>query len=186
VFFRQVRVGRDGRLFRILKFRTMRIESEGAGPNFTADGDSRVTRTGEFLRAAKFDELPQLINVLAGDMSLVGPRPETPDLMRHYTPTQRAAFLSVRPGVTDYASILLRNEGALLARASDPARFYREVLMPVKHELCRLYLGEMSLRADLNIIFMTLNALVSRQPPIEPFKTAPDPALEEQLGLLRK
>jgi lipopolysaccharide/colanic/teichoic acid biosynthesis glycosyltransferase len=186
VFFRQIRVGRDGKLFRILKFRTMRIESEGAGPNFTADGDRRVTRIGEFLRVAKFDELPQLINVLLGDMSLVGPRPETPDLMLHYTPAQRTAFLSVRPGITDYASILLRNEGALLARSSDPARFYREVLMPVKHELCRIYLCEMGLRADLKIIFLTLNALVSRQPPIEPFTTAPDPSLDERLGLLRK
>ncbi len=186
VFFRQIRVGRHGRLFHIVKFRTMRVGSEGAGPHFTAEGDSRVTRIGKFLRAAKFNELPQLINVLLGDMSLVGPRPETPELMLQYTLAQRATFLSVRPGVTDYASILLRNEGALLSRAGDPARFYREVLMPVRHELCRIYLSEMGFGADLKIILMTLTALASRQPPIEPFETAQNFPLNERLELQRK
>lgn len=160
IFFRQKRVGRNGGIFRIVKFRTMCDAAENVGPKFTVEGDKRVTRVGAWLRRAKLDELPQLINVLAGDMSLVGPRPETPELMVYYTDEQRADMLSVRPGVTDYASILLRDEGALLARAADPARFYRETLMPLKHELCRCYLRETSLGADLKIILLTLQKLI--------------------------
>lgn len=183
VFFRQIRVGRNGRPFPILKFRTMRPAAEAAGPNFTVEGDLRITRVGAWLRAAKFDELPQLLNVLVGDMSMVGPRPETPDLMAHYTPEQRADMLSIRPGVTDYASILLRNEGALLARASDPARFYREAIMPLKAELCRVYLEEISLRADLEIILITLSALISREA-TPPRKILADAGIAEHLKAL--
>lgn len=166
VFFRQIRVGRGGRPFCIVKFRTMRPAADGCGPNITRDDDKRITRVGSWLRALKFDELPQLLNVLVGDMSLVGPRPETPDLIVHYSPAQRADLLSIRPGVTDYASIILRNEGVLLARASDPERFYRETLMPLKYELCRRYLEDFSFRADVKIIVRTLTALFSRQPPL--------------------
>jgi lipopolysaccharide/colanic/teichoic acid biosynthesis glycosyltransferase len=187
VFFRQTRVGRHGAPFRIMKFRTMRADAEGAGPNFTANGDARITRVGAWLRASKFDELPQLFNVLVGDMSLVGPRPETPDLMAHYTPEQRAILLSVRPGVTDYASIVLRDEGALLEGASDPARFYRETLMPMKFKLCRIYLDEIGLRADLKIILMTLGALTARHakpPSLADAKPPPRPG--DRLGLLIK
>jgi lipopolysaccharide/colanic/teichoic acid biosynthesis glycosyltransferase len=165
ILFRQIRVGRGGRTFQIMKFRTMHVTAEGRGSHITADGDPRITRCGAGLRALKFDELPQLFNVLAGDMSLVGPRPETPDLMAHYSPGQRADLLSIRPGVTDYASIALRNEGMLLARASDPDRFYRESLMPLKHQLCRRYLAEFGFRSDVKIIVATLAALFSRQPP---------------------
>ena len=187
VFFRQIRVGRHGVPFRIMKFRTMRADAEGAGPNFTANGDARITRVGSWLRAAKFDELPQLFNVLVGDMSLVGPRPETPDLMTHYTPEQREILLSVRPGVTDYASIVLRDEGALLDGASDPARFYRETLMPMKYKLCRDYLDEIGLRADLKIIFMTLGALTARHAPPPALADAKAPAQSgDRLGLLIK
>jgi lipopolysaccharide/colanic/teichoic acid biosynthesis glycosyltransferase len=185
VFFRQTRVGRNGAPFRIMKFRTMRAEAEGQGPHFTAKGDARITRVGAWLRAAKFDELPQLFNVLVGDMSLVGPRPETPDLMTHYTPEQRAILLSVRPGVTDYASIVLRDEGALLEGASDPARFYRETLMPMKYKLCRDYLDEIGLRADLKIIFMTLSALTARRaPPPAPSDAKAPAQSRNRLGLL--
>jgi lipopolysaccharide/colanic/teichoic acid biosynthesis glycosyltransferase len=159
-FWSQVRIGRNGRPFRILKFRTMRAAVEGAGPNYTLSNDARITRLGALLRASKFDELPQLINVLRGDMSLVGPRPETPDLLAHYTPEQRALMLSVRPGLTDHASILLRDEGELLARAPDPERYYRETLIPLKCEMCRRYLEEIGLRADIGIILNTVAVLV--------------------------
>lgn len=163
VFWRQIRLGRGGRPFHILKFRTMRVAPEGSGPNFTAAGDVRITHVGSWLRRAKFDELPQLVNVLLGDMSMVGPRPETPDLISFYTPEQRAAMLSIRPGVTDYASIALRNEGELLAAAGDPTLYYRETLMPFKFELFQRYQRAISLWTDIKIILMTLAALLPRR-----------------------
>lgn len=168
VFWRQVRIGRAGRPFRILKFRTMRVAAEGAGPNYTVANDARITHVGMWLRATKFDELPQLFNVLFGDMSMVGPRPETPDLMADYTQEQRAVMLALRPGITDYASVLLRDEGRLLSEVGDPARFYRETLIPTKYRLCRRYQDEIGLRADIKIIFMTLGALSPRRPPAVP------------------
>ena len=122
VFYRQVRVGRAGRLFEIEKFRSMTPAPNGAIPGLTIAGDPRVTRVGAVLRRAKLDELPQLFNVLQGEMSLVGPRPETPGLMFHYSRSQRAVMVSVRPGMTDYASVLLRDESELLARASRPRK----------------------------------------------------------------
>jgi lipopolysaccharide/colanic/teichoic acid biosynthesis glycosyltransferase len=161
VFFRQRRIGRNGRPFTMVKFRTMIHAPAAAGPNFTLRGDSRVTRLGALLRGSKLDELPQLFNVLRGEMSLVGPRPETPDLIAHYTPAARTMRLSIRPGVTDYASWLLRDEGALLARAPDPEAFYRERLMPLKIALCELYLDRIGLMADLRIILATVCALAS-------------------------
>lgn len=170
VLFLQERVGKNGRTFKILKFRTMRVAAESMGPNYTVSGDSRITRVGAWLRAAKLDELPQLVNVLVGEMSLVGPRPETPDLMQYYKPAQRAEFALIRPGITDYASILLRDEGALLGSVADPARYYREELMPMKHALCRRYLREIGVVADIKIIAMTLASLFSgrfRSSPIE-------------------
>ena len=156
VFYRQTRIGRMGRPFEIDKFRSMRPAIAGTQSNLTVAGDPRVTRVGAFLRRTKIDELPQLFNVLLGEMSLVGPRPETPDLIAHYTPTQRAIMLSVRPGMTDYASLLFRDEGVILARASDPARLYNERIMPLKYELCVRYLGEMGPSTDLRIIFATV------------------------------
>jgi lipopolysaccharide/colanic/teichoic acid biosynthesis glycosyltransferase len=166
VFFRQFRVGRDGRSFNILKFRSMTVNAESAGPHLTVHGDRRVTQVGRLLRAAKLDELPQLLNVLKGDMSLVGPRPETPDLLAHYTPADRALMLSLRPGMTDYASILLRNESVLLARQTDPDRFYREKLAPFKAALCARYLRRLSITTDLRIVFAT--ALVVLSPSASP------------------
>jgi len=156
VFYRQTRVGRMGRPFEIDKFRSMRPAIAGAQSNLTVAGDPRITRVGSFLRKAKIDELPQLFNVLLGEMSLVGPRPETPDLIAHYTPSQRALMLSVRPGMTDYASLLFRDEGAILVRASDPARLYRERIMPLKYELCARYLSEIGPATDFRIIFATI------------------------------
>jgi lipopolysaccharide/colanic/teichoic acid biosynthesis glycosyltransferase len=154
--YRQIRVGRDGRSFQIDKFRSMRFAKDGNGLSFTVAGDPRVTRVGAFLRRAKLDELPQLLNVLRGEMSLVGPRPETPDLMSFYTPAQRAVMLSVRPGMTDYASLLLRDESELLARTKDPVAFYRDRLIPLKCELCARYIGEMGLMTDLRVVVATL------------------------------
>jgi lipopolysaccharide/colanic/teichoic acid biosynthesis glycosyltransferase len=156
VFYRQTRIGRSGRPFEIDKFRSMTPAPKGAGSNLTVAGDPRVTRVGAFLRRAKFDELPQLLNVLIGEMSLVGPRPESPDLAVHYSLAQRAVMLSVRPGLTDYASLLFRHESAILARASDPARFYRERIMPLKYELCAHYLSEIGPLTDIRIIVATI------------------------------
>jgi len=158
VFFRQNRMGYAGRPFVILKFRSMVAMTETRGSTLTVAGDARVTRVGAFLRRAKLDELPQLVNVLMGQMSLVGPRPETLDLMGGYTPSERALLLSIPPGMTDYASLLLRDEGALLARVPDPERFYRERLMPLKHRLCADYIDQSGLWTDIRIILATILA----------------------------
>ena len=159
VFYRQTRIGRSGRRFRINKFRSM-SRRQDLGSNLTIAGDPRVTRVGAILRQTKVDELPQLFNVLIGDMSLVGPRPETPDLIVHYTPSQQAVMVSVRPGMTDYASLLLRDESVILTRAPDPVLFYRERLMPLKNEMCAKYIGEVGPATDLRIILATLWSII--------------------------
>lgn len=168
VFFRQERVGRHGRLFRIHKFRTMRTAAAGSAcaPLITAAGDARITRVGRVLRRHKLDELPQLIDVLRGRMGLVGPRPEVPCYMALYPPEARRAILSVRPGITDPASIAFRNEEALLAAAADPHRFYIDTLMPLKQRLYLDYVARpASLRRDLAIVLRTLAALLGRGAP---------------------
>ena len=139
VFYRQVRVGRGGRPFRIFKFRTMVVDADKKGLSITVGRDSRITRVGAFLRKTKLDELAQLLNVLCGQMSFVGPRPEVPRYVELYTPYQRQVLL-VRPGITDYASIAYRNENDLLAGADDPERMYIETIMPDKIELNMKYL----------------------------------------------
>src|SRR5262249_43180358 len=144
--FRQARLGRGGREFAIWKFRTMRSDA-APGPLITAAGDARVTPLGRFLRHTKIDELPQLVNVLVGDMSLVGPRPEVPK----YLPCYDRAVLAVRPGITDPASIAYRDEEELLARFADPERAYVELVLPKKLELARAYLREQSLGRDLSL-----------------------------------
>ena len=131
ILYWQKRVGRDGRIFAIVKFRSMVANAEKQGLGITVAGDARVTGFGAFLRMSKIDELPQLWNVLTGKMSLVGPRPELPQYVSEYTPEQRHV-LSVRPGITDPASIAYRNEEELLAKASDPIRYYRESVLPAK------------------------------------------------------
>ncbi|MDO4796149.1 MAG: sugar transferase [Brachymonas sp.] len=157
VFFRQERVGRQGRLFRIYKFRSMRADH--AGPPITVGDDARITRSGRFIRACKFDELPQLINVLLGDMSLVGPRPEVPRYVALYPADVRDEVLSVRPGITDWASVQYRSESALLAASSDPQATYIHVILPAKLALCQRYVRERSLGLDLRIIAQTLGIL---------------------------
>ncbi len=154
--FRQVRVGRGGRFFEILKFRTMSLRNGGIA--LTVRGDSRVTRVGMFLRASKIDELPQLINVLKGDMSLVGPRPEVPEYAFRY-PEQKLVW-SVRPGITDPTAIRFRDESALLARMDDPERYYVETVLPQKIEGYLEYLERRSLLYDVAVILNTVRALV--------------------------
>lgn len=158
--FRQVRVGRGSRTFKLLKFRTMQAAS--AGPLITAAGDRRVTRVGGFLRRSKLDELPQLFNVLAGDMSLVGPRPEVPRYVEMYPPELRSLVLSVRPGITDEASIEFRDESALLAGASDVEKVYVSEILPRKLELYARYVRNHSIRGDLRILLRTIVLLLKR------------------------
>jgi lipopolysaccharide/colanic/teichoic acid biosynthesis glycosyltransferase len=163
VFFRQERVGWRGAPFRIHKFRTMRHDpSAGPGPAITVGRDPRITRAGAFLRRTKLDELPQLIDVLRGCMSLVGPRPEVPRYVAMVPEPLRTKVLSVRPGITADASIEFRDESTLLAKAADPEREYVEVLMPAKLRAAERYVDEMSLGTDLRVIAATLRALWTR------------------------
>jgi lipopolysaccharide/colanic/teichoic acid biosynthesis glycosyltransferase len=161
VFFRQERVGRHGRPFRIHKFRTMRVDAERAG-QLTVGDDQRVTRVGRFLRAHRLDELPQLIDVLRGDMSLVGPRPEVPRYVARYPAGLRERVLAVRPGITDPASLAFRGEAAQLAAADDPEREYVEVILPRKLALAADYADRASLWTDLALIWRTLGVLWTR------------------------
>ena len=157
VFFLQERVGLCGKLFRIIKFRSMR--QHHAGPQITVGADARITRSGRFIRAYKLDELPQLINVLLGDMSLVGPRPEVPRYVALYPADVREEVLSVRPGMTDLASVQYRSESDLLAASSDPERTYTTVILPAKLALYQQYVRQRSLWLDVRIIGMTLGIL---------------------------
>lgn len=161
VFFRQVRVGRHGRPFRIYKFRTMRQDAEAHGGQLTVGEDPRITPEGAFLRKYKLDEFPQLINVVLGEMSLVGPRPEVPKYVALYDERQRAV-LTVRPGITDPASIEFRDENALLAEAEDPERTYVEVIMPRKLEMNLAHIQHQSVLTDLRVILQTLQRVFGR------------------------
>ncbi len=155
VFYRQLRVGQYGTPFWIWKFRTMTPAAERIGPLVTGDGDARVTRVGRWLRKTKLDELPQLWNVLKGDMSLVGPRPEVPKYVRRYTPGQRR-ILDLRPGITDLASVHFRNEEALLSHAEDVEEFYLRHCLPRKLRLNLEYAGRANLWRDTWIILQTV------------------------------
>jgi lipopolysaccharide/colanic/teichoic acid biosynthesis glycosyltransferase len=157
VLFRQRRVGLRGVPFTILKFRSM--FAGASGPSVTAAADARVTRVGRFLRRYKLDELPQLWNVLVGDMSLVGPRPEVERYVRLF-PDAYARILTVRPGLTDYASLEYRNEEATLSRWPDAEAAYTQIVLPAKIALYHRYLDEMSLRTDAALVLRTLAALV--------------------------
>ena len=158
VFYRGTRVGRDGVEFQILKLRSM--SAHGAGSSVTAAGDPRVTRVGRFLRRTKLDETPQLWNVIRGEMSLVGPRPEHPDFVRLYTPEQRRV-LGVRPGITSPASLAFRDEEHLLASAGGESA-YASSVMPRKLELDLEYLDRRTLAGDLRILVRTLAFGLSR------------------------
>jgi lipopolysaccharide/colanic/teichoic acid biosynthesis glycosyltransferase len=153
VLFRQTRVGQGGRLFQLLKFRSMRAGL--AGSRITAGGDARITRVGRVLRRYKLDELPQLWNVLRGDMSLVGPRPEIPGFVDPQDPAWNTV-LEVKPGITDVASLVYRNEEEILAGAADPERYYRETVLPAKLAMNIRYLRAASFRLDLKVILWTV------------------------------
>ena len=162
VFFRQVRVGRYNKDFRIFKFRSMRVGSD-KGSQVTIGGrDPRVTRSGYFIRKFKIDELPQLINVFIGDMSLVGPRPEVRHYVNYWTPEQMHV-LDVRPGITDPASIKYRNENELLEKANDPEKFYIEVIMQEKILLYLQYVKNVSLGSDIRLILKTLWVVIKER-----------------------
>lgn len=159
VLFRQQRVGRYGRPFVIHKFRTMVADAPARGPQITVGNDQRITRAGAFLRRSKLDELPQLVDVLVGHMSLVGPRPELPDYLARCPAELRDRVLAVRPGITDPVSLELADESELLARAADPEREYVEVLLPRKLQAAAAYAEHADLATDLRIIGRTLRML---------------------------
>ena len=159
VLFRQVRVGRHGQLFDILKFRTMSAQPD-LKRLLTVGRDPRITRAGHFLRKYKLDELPQLFNVVHGTMSLVGPRPEVPRYVACYPPRERDLVLSVKPGVTDWASILFKDENAILGQAIDPEQAYIDTILPTKLEYYVRYARERTFWVDLRIILGTLRAIV--------------------------
>jgi lipopolysaccharide/colanic/teichoic acid biosynthesis glycosyltransferase len=162
VLFRQERVGRHGRRFRIHKFRTMELGAEVRGLQLTVGADTRITRAGAFLRAHRLDELPQFLDVIAGDMSLVGPRPDVPRYVDRWPADLRERVLAVRPGMTDPASLEFRDEASLLARAADPEREYLEVILPRKLARAADYADNASLWSDLAVIGRSVGVLLTR------------------------
>ena len=155
VFFKQIRVGEKGREFEILKFRTMVVDAEKLGKQITVGNDNRITKIGAFLRKYKLDELPQLINVFKGDMSLVGPRPEVPRYVKLYNEEQKKV-LEVKPGITDLASIRYRDENDLLGGVENPEEFYINTIMPDKLALNLEYISKNNIVFDIYIILKTI------------------------------
>lgn len=164
MLYRQERVGRFGKLFQIHKFRTMSHGDSAGALQITVGADPRITRAGKLLRRTKLDELPQLWDVLVGDMSLVGPRPEVPKYVAMYPDALREKVLSVRPGITDRASIEYREENELLTRAADPERTYIEVVMPAKLRYAAEYVDRRSMWSDLCLIGATVQTLWLKRP----------------------
>ena len=161
VFFKQERVGRFGMPFKIHKFRTMLVDSEKSG-RLTVGADSRITRLGNFLRKSKIDELPQLIDVLLGRMSFVGPRPEVQEFIDCYPYDVREKILSVRPGITDKASIEMVDENELLAQFQDAKQAYIDIILPIKQAYYLEYVDKQSLLLDLKLIFLTFRKILTR------------------------
>jgi lipopolysaccharide/colanic/teichoic acid biosynthesis glycosyltransferase len=164
VFYRAWRVGRDGRPFRMWKFRTMVVNADRIGGSSTADDDPRVTAIGRRLRKHKLDELPQLLNVLLGDMSLVGPRPQVLDEVAGYSAEERL-LLDVPPGITDFASLVFRNEGEILRSERDPDLAYQHLIRPGKMRLGLLYVRRRSFAVDVAILWATILTIVRGVPP---------------------
>lgn len=162
VFYRQTRVGRHNKDFRIFKFRSMRVGSDKGSLVTIGGRDPRVTRSGYFIRKFKIDELPQLINVFTGDMSLVGPRPEVRHYVNYWTPEQMRV-LDVRPGITDPASIRFRNENELLEKVQDPERYYIDVIMQEKIKLYLEYVEKSSFWYDIKLIFQTFKVIITER-----------------------
>ena len=158
-FYKQERVGKNGELFWLLKFRSMRVHSSQK-VQLTIGRDPRITRVGHFIRKYKIDELPQLINVLKGDMSLVGPRPEVVKYVNLYSKQQKVV-LQVKPGITDYASLEYFEESDLLATSNDPERTYIDQIMPAKIQINLKYIPKANVLEDIKIIFLTLKRIVS-------------------------
>ncbi|MCE5286408.1 MAG: sugar transferase [Pelosinus sp.] len=159
VFFRQERVGLAGIPFRIYKFRTMIVDAERKGKQITVGADRRITQSGQFLRKYKLDELPQLFNILTGEMSLVGPRPEVPRYVAEYPEEMRKLVLSVPPGITDYASIEYKDENEILGRALDPEKAYIEEVLPVKLKYYIQYVQQRNVFLDFWLIIKTFLAI---------------------------
>jgi lipopolysaccharide/colanic/teichoic acid biosynthesis glycosyltransferase len=171
VFFMQERIGRGGAPFGLLKFRTMAIDASARGPTITVGADPRITPIGAVLRRYKLDELPQFGNVLRGDMSLVGPRPEVPEYVAQYTEEQRRVF-TVRPGITDPASLAYHEEASLLATFDDPERAYREQVLPRKLAISLDYLARRTVASDLRVMAETALRMVVRPRAMSAFRAA--------------
>lgn len=160
IFFKQKRVGKNGRTFLIYKFRTMVVNAESLGAKVTVGKDSRITRAGSLLRKYKLDELPQLINVLTGEMSLVGPRPEVPEYVAYWPKNMYQLILSVPPGITDFASIEFRDENIILEGVSDPVGKYVNEIIPKKLEYYSRYVRERSIWVDFCLILRTIGCII--------------------------
>ncbi len=160
IFFRQVRIGKKGKAFKIFKFRTMVNDAEKMGKHFTVGDDSRITPSGHFLRKSKLDELPQLINVILGEMSLVGPRPQVPKHVEEYPKKIKEVVLSVPPGITEFSSLVYINENELLNCVENPEDHYREKIIPMKLYYYMKYVCERSLWLDIKLIFLTITTIV--------------------------
>jgi lipopolysaccharide/colanic/teichoic acid biosynthesis glycosyltransferase len=163
VLYKGRRVGRGGSEFDMLKFRTMRVDADQVGPSSTSNDDPRITRVGHALRRTKLDELPQLWNVVRGEMSLVGPRPQVRWAVDLYTAEERT-LLTVRPGITDFASLAFRNEGEILAGSTDPDNDYLKLIAPGKTQLGLLYIKDLSFANDFRIIVATIMAVLGKDP----------------------
>ena len=161
VFFRQQRVGLKGEIFKIYKFRTMKESSEDQG-RLTIGDDDRITQSGQFLRKFKFDELPQLIDVFIGRMSLVGPRPEVQEFIDIYPVDVKNKILSIKPGITDMASIEMANENDILGKYENPKQAYIDIILPIKQKHYLNYVGNNSMWIDIKIIFLTLKRIIAR------------------------
>ena len=161
IFFKQTRVGKDGRLFKVLKFRTMVVDAEKIGAKVTTGDDARITPVGSFLRRYKLDELPQLLNVLMGNMSLVGPRPEVPEYVEFYPEETKKVIFSVHPGITDTASIEFVNENEMLSGSKDPVEDYKNKVLPIKLGYSMEYVKTRSLWVDFKLILKTVSAIVA-------------------------
>lgn len=163
ILFRQVRIGRNEQPFRIMKFRTMSKNAPSQGAEITVGADPRITRIGAVLRRYKLDELPQLINVVLGDMSLVGPRPETPNYVALYPSDERREIFQVRPGITDNASIIFSNESDLLSLSDKPLEYYTNIILPRKRALYLEYVRNRSFFGDIGIIWRTILAILNQR-----------------------
>jgi lipopolysaccharide/colanic/teichoic acid biosynthesis glycosyltransferase len=173
VFYKGDRTGKGGALFKMFKFRTMVVDADQVGAALTHGGDPRVTRAGRFLRKWKIDELPQLINVVRGEMSLVGPRPESPGYVAHYTAEQRRV-LAVKPGMTGLTQVQFRHEETLLSRCADPEKDYIEKIMPQKLAIDLAYIEDRSFSLDLRLMLETVLCLFADDGDVQPQGGQPD------------